>query len=277
MYNQQQDSPENYWSTQQDQEQNFEQFMRQNDPNGGTNQPRGHDTYGRGVGQTPRPTARSSAPSLQRETASPLGRPRSQFDPSTTHDPSMRQSLPSQPPPGVGMGIMDGDESSASSDQKPPAVKMQVVGVGLHEPPMQAPYESMVQHQSREEEARREARREASGLPVAETTGTPSAPLPTPYSAPPQPPNQKPVEPAMPHSRLGRRCLTHKPKREPELVKGLVVNNMSGSRANRPRSQIQVSCAKCGAALQISKNAIAVSCPGCYMISPASSCIVFTR
>jgi hypothetical protein len=241
--------------------------MRQNDPNGEMNRPRDSDTYGRGVDQNPRPMARASASSFQHETASPLGRAQSPFDPSTTHSPPMHRSPPPKPPP-----FMDGDQSTASSDQKPPAVQMQVVGVGLHEPEMQAPYESMIQHQSREEEARREA----SGLPVAETNGTPSAPLPTPYSAPPQPPNQKPVEPAMPHSRLGRRCLTHKPKREPELVKGLVVNNMS-ARANRPRSQIQVSCAKCGAALQISKSAIAVSCPGCYKISPASSCIVFTR
>jgi hypothetical protein len=259
--------------------------MRQNDPNGEMNQPRDRDTYGgRDVDQGPRPIARASAPSLHRETDSPLGRSQSPFNPSTTQRSPMRRSLPPKPPPlvGMGMGVMDGDESSASDDQKPPAVQMQVVGEGLHEPEayepeMQAPYESMIHHHSREEEDRRDARREASGLPVSESSGPPSAPLPTPYSAPPQPPNQKPVEPAMPHSRLGRRCLMHKPFREPELVKGLVVNNKSGSRANRPRGQIQVSCAKCGAALQISKNAIAVSCPGCYKISPASSCIVFTR
>lgn len=269
MYNQQQDAHQNHWGTQQEQQQSFEEFMRQNDPNGGSNQ--GRDSlFGRAAESAPREMARTS---FQRETVSPVGPPRNIYDPSTSTDEPPTVFDPptsSKPPPGVGMGIMDGDESSStSSDQKPPAVQMQVVGIGIDEPTMQAPYQSMIQHQSREEE---EARQRASGFPVTEISHP--VPLPTPYSAPPQPPNQLPVEPKIPHARLGRRCLTHKPKREPELVKGLVV---SGARANRTRTQIQVSCAKCGAALQISKNAIAVSCPGCYKISPASSCLVISR
>eukprot|EP00980_Cylindrotheca_fusiformis_P007574 scaffold1580_cov116-Cylindrotheca_fusiformis.AAC.9 len=260
MYNEQDDVHQNHWIAQQDQAQSFEQFMRENDPNGAANvEAAGSgDLYDSRVAGPPREITTSFS---QHDDDGSRIRRRSIYDTSSPHSEDKKL------PPGIGTEDVS-ESDSESSEEKPPPVQMQVVGIGIDEPTIRAPFESMVNDQSREEEDRQRS----SWMPSAQSPSR--AKLPAPSSATPLPPNQFPVEPSMPHARLGRRCLAYKPKREPELVKGLVV---SGGRANRAVNQIHVSCAKCGAALQISKNAIAVSCPGCYKISPAASCIINSR
>lgn len=200
----------------------------------------------------------------------------------------------------------DDDESEESSDQKPAAVQMQKVGGGIEAPSIDGPFVSMVRNNQdhsrdstattvgnaasfprsprpsatprspRHQATRTSATRTSAAIPeIPETNGIYSSSssrqaLPTPTAVPPPRPNQKPVEPSVPASRLGRRCLTRKPKREPDLVKGLVV--AGANRTIRARDTVVVNCANCGTEIQIARNAIVVSCPSCYKISPAATC-----
>jgi len=195
--------------------------------------------------------------------------------------------------------LLSDDESEESSDQKPAAVLMQKVGGGIEAPSIDGPFVSMVRNSAtetsvgnaasfprsprhsatprspRHQATRTSATRTSAAIPeIPETNGIYSSSsrqaLPTPTAVPPPRPNQKPVEPSVPASRLGRRCLTRKPKREPDLVKGLVV--AGANRTIRARDTVVVNCANCGTEIQIARNAIVVSCPSCYKISPAATC-----
>jgi len=293
------------WTSQQD----FESFMRQNDPN------RRRNSETRGV-RTPR-ASETSVPRPEMGSSSPYAnvgsmRRRNTFDPSMnmnhlrvpstvmqsvpsdltqspismSRTPSSRRRSPRGRPkaPPLPDDDLDNDlddlmlsdaSDEESSDQKP-AARMQEEPGYIEAPETGSPFASMVRNH-RESTAgggassypRNQDRWHSGGAP----TRTPNdihRELPTPTAIPPPKPNYTPLEPSVPHSRLGRRCLIDKPKREADLVKGLAVVGADGS--IRSRDTIVVNCAKCGADLSMPRSAIVVSCPSCYKISPAASC-----
>lgn len=257
------------WASQQD----FESFMRQNDPN-----------HRRNSNTRAGPRSRASETFVPR--MEPMGSPhadgssiqrRNTFDPSTNSlrvPFSMAQTpsrwsprgRPKAPPLGDDDDDDDDDmedlrlseDDDESSDQKPAAVRMQQVDEGIEAPVIGSPYASMVSQD----------RWHSGGAPSSAPDANRA--LPTPTVIPPPRPNYKPLEPSVPQSKLGRRCLIHKPKREADLVKGLAVVGADGS--IRSRDTIVVKCANCHAILSMPRSAIVVSCPSCYKISPAASC-----
>jgi ribosomal protein S27E len=106
--------------------------------------------------------------------------------------------------------------------------------------------------------------------------------MPFPKAGVPQEPTAQAMEPTVPASRLGRRCLTERHKREPDVVKGRVVPAipqsefaMSNGVANGKFAYVE--CANCGALLQISKNAIVVICSSCAKVHHTASCRIPLR
>lgn len=94
------------------------------------------------------------------------------------------------------------------------------------------------------------------------TTSTgPSKALPPPKAGRPPPPDLKAIEPALPSTRLGRRCLTNRPPREADFAKG-------------DQGEVRVSCVTCGAVLRIPAAAIVVQCSQCRTAHPTATCPV---
>ena len=90
---------------------------------------------------------------------------------------------------------------------------------------------------------------------------------PMPVAGRPMPPETPSIEPAVPPAQLGRRILTNKPKREPDLVRGRAVQQITSS-----SKKTHVLCSGCGALLQIPKSAIVVHCRNCNGVYPTASC-----
>lgn len=124
-----------------------------------------------------------------------------------------------------------------------------------------APYQDMLSHYGKEDPSVERAR-----ILMASHQGNQQAGRPTVKAGVPQEPNIEVIEPNMPSSRLGRRCLTHRPKRQPDLVRGKVNGN-----SNNP-NMIHVECVACGNILEISKHAIVVYCPTCFEVHHAATC-----
>lgn len=289
---------ERNWSSQQEQEQHFQNFMRQNDPNRqddpllSTQDSRMRNLR---ASETLSRTDMSSS-SFPNMSAS---RRRNTYDPSVMRMPPSTMQIPAMPtrrspragpkePPIIGLDV-DIDNLSISeaselesTDQKPAAVQMQQVPGGIDIPAIGGPFASMVRD-NRDSTVggsatsfprTNEDRWHSGGAPTKSISPRADAHggLPPQISVPPRRRNYPPLEPSVPETRLGRRCLIHKPKREADLVKGLVNAGATGS--IRSRDTVVVTCAKCGAELSVSRNAIAVSCPSCYKISPVASCAV---
>ncbi|CAJ1923354.1 unnamed protein product [Cylindrotheca closterium] len=287
---------ERNWSSQQEEEQYFQNFMRQNDPNRQDEPPMMSPQSSR------MRNTRASETVSRTDVSSPFnvsaGRRRNTYDPSVMRMPSSTMSIPTRRSPSAGpkappiAGLDDdldnlslSDELSSASeeestDQKPAAIQMQQVPIGIDIPSIGGPYASMVRddHQdstiggSATSFPRNEDRWASGGAPTRLNTAAAVIPgaLPLQIAVPPRRPNYPPLEPSVPESRLGRRCLIHKPKREADLVKGLVNSGATGS--IRSRDTVVKKCANCFAELSVSHNAIAISCPCCYKISPAAKC-----
>ncbi|KAL3939325.1 MAG: hypothetical protein SGBAC_005928 [Bacillariaceae sp.] len=312
---------ERNWSSQQEQEQHFQNFMRQNDPNRQDTTPMPSHPNRQEIDPMLSPQSfrtrntRASDTEVSRlDMHSPFSsvsghRRRNTYDPSAVpmqgnaYSISARSRTPPRPKvPSQSQSGLDADddlddllddenddllslsepseEEEESTDQKPAAVQMQQVPGGIDVPVIGGPYASMVRDHRESTIGgqatsfpRNEDRWHSGGAPTRgySPNNTPAnGALPTPIAVPPPKPNYFPLEPSMPASRLGRRCLIHKPKREADLVKGLVNAGATGSK--RSRDTIVVNCEKCGAELSVSRMAIAVSCPSCYKISPAAKC-----
>ena len=94
---------------------------------------------------------------------------------------------------------------------------------------------------------------------------------PMPIAGRPMAPETSAIEPAVPPAQLRRRILINKPKREPDLVRGKVVKQITPS-----SKKTHVLCAGCGVMLQISKTAIVVHCRNCNGVHPTASCRIPT-
>jgi len=282
-------------SSEQEQEEYFQNFMRQNDPN------RQHNSMMSPQSSRTR-NMRASETVTRLDTSSPMAnvssnRRRNTYDPAVMRLPTSAMQSPTRRSPKLRpkvppLGGLDDDlddlslsepSSEESSDQKPPAVQMQQVPGGIDVPVVGGPFASMVRDHrdatiggSATSFPRNEDRWASGGAPTRSISPRLEADgaLPAQINVPPPRPNHLPLEPSVPETRLGRRCLIHKPKREADLVKGLVNAGATGS--IRSRDTVVVNCAKCGAELSVSRMAIAVSCPSCYKISPAASCNTIT-
>lgn len=268
---------------QQEEAYNLQQFMRANDPNAIRQEPTSDpynnyngDRASQGVAIRPTSatyTSEGAAGRFRRGRVTPaaaVGR-RIPVTAAVAAAP--------KPPPSAGIGRIIEDtnesisESESESNRKPAARPMDASTLASDDfsdasLSLSAPYQSMLQtSRSREDPTIARARQSMAGIGEINEQERP-----LPGSPPPQHPTETYVEPAIPPSRLGRRCLVQKPKREPELVKGLVVQNSSSG--NISNSKVYVGCANCGVTMQISKNAVVVSCPNCYEIRPAASCSV---
>lgn len=316
---------ERNWSSQQEQEQHFQNFMRQHDPNREDTTPMLSHPNRQETDPMLSPLSSRTRNTRGSETVSRLdmhspfssvsgsGTPRRNTN---TNDPSAvpiqanaysinsRSRTPPRPKAPSQLGLDEDDdlddllddevddllslsepseeeeEEEESTDQKPAAVQMQQVPGGIDVPVIGGPYASMVRDHRESTIGgqatsfpRNEDRWHSGGAPTRcySPNNTPAnGALPIPIAVPPPKPNHLPLEPFMPESRLGRRCLVHKPKREADFVKGLVNAGATGSK--RSRDTVVVNCEKCGAELSVSRMAIAVSCPSCYKISPVAKC-----
>jgi predicted RNA-binding Zn-ribbon protein involved in translation (DUF1610 family) len=127
-----------------------------------------------------------------------------------------------------------------------------------------APYRAMLSQYGTEDPTVERARSIMASHQGQRQAGRPSA-----KAGVPQESTAQAVEPAVPASRLGRRCLTHRPKRQPDLVRGKVLQHPSN---NTNPTLAHVECISCGVTLEISKNAIVVNCPSCSQVHHTATC-----
>jgi predicted RNA-binding Zn-ribbon protein involved in translation (DUF1610 family) len=180
--------------------------------------------------------------------------------------------------PGVGVGVYDDDPvvpihphapSTSPYDADPPAPPG-----GLHHEQSDgsfmpaAPYQNMMQNfNNNVADPTVERARNLMAGHSENNSGPDSRPMPV--AGRPLPPSTPSVEPSVPPAQLRRRILTNKPKRDPDLVRGKVVQQIQSS-----SKKTHVLCAGCGVMLQISKTAIVVHCPNCNGVHPTASCHV---
>jgi predicted RNA-binding Zn-ribbon protein involved in translation (DUF1610 family) len=130
-----------------------------------------------------------------------------------------------------------------------------------------APYQEMLQHSGKDDPTVELARTQM----ASHQYRTQAERLyPNPKAGLPQEPTAQAIEPTIPASRLGRRCLTHKPKRTPDLVQGKMVQDVVVQADNM--NVTHVHCVGCGVTLQIAKNTVVVNCPKCDQVHLSASC-----
>jgi hypothetical protein len=113
------------------------------------------------------------------------------------------------------------------------------------------------------------------------SAGSSGAARPYPLAGPPAEPTAKAVEHKLPSSKLGRRCLTDRPKRQPDRVAGTIVNNPPSTVGTPTMAspidslqQFRIQCIGCNTVLQVPKSTIVVECPNCQEIHPTAKCIL---
>ena len=91
-----------------------------------------------------------------------------------------------------------------------------------------------------------------------------------PYPKPgvPQEPTSQAMEPTIPQSRLGRRMMVHKSKREPSFVIPTIQSN------GREDSGSNLECTGCHVTLHVPKTAIVILCPNCDQVQLVANCRV---
>jgi hypothetical protein len=191
---------------------------------------------------------------------------------------------PTVPPaasmPGVGVGVYD-DEPMASNGPNvassspydsaqpaPPSGLHLVQSDGSYLPA--APYQNMMQNFNNN--APDPTVERARNLMAGRTDTSAADSRPMPVAGRPVPPETPPVEPSVPPAQLRRRILSNKPKREPDLVRGKVVQQIQSSSSSSKKTHVL--CVGCGVMLQISKTAIVVHCRNCNGVHPTASCEV---
>jgi len=223
---------------------NYEQFMRRNDPNPEVtlNQSVGVGIYQSDSGSMGTPQ------SHEYQAVSPAVAAVGQFPQNGVAVAAAAHYPPSSP---------DNQYDQSQNEQRP-RLQHKLSDVNSQ---ISAPYQGMKVPYVEEDDTVERAR-----ILMASHQGkTQARPSPKP-GRPPEPATQA-IEPAMPASRLGRRCLTQRPKRKPDLVKGRVVQQL------QPKRNVAfVECASCGVTLEIARNAIVVNCPHCSQVHHTATC-----
>jgi LSD1 subclass zinc finger protein len=131
-----------------------------------------------------------------------------------------------------------------------------------HDPPSL----SLMGHHHQQEEARSPTRNQEAP--------TRPANFPCPQPGAPRGSTVQPAEPSLPRTRLGRRILTTKPQRQPDLVVAKFDQATTPTSSTRLLDCTDVECATCSNSLQIPKSAVVVMCPICDQVNPVASCRV---
>lgn len=112
---------------------------------------------------------------------------------------------------------------------------------------------------------------------------------PPPRPGKPRIPTTSAVEPFLPSSRLGRRCLTtEKPHRQPDKVVGDMTNTAGnndddhnddggGVNGTRAATTIRIVCPGCETIVRIPRNVIVMECPNCGLTCPTVTCQQFQQ
>ncbi|KAG7365335.1 hypothetical protein IV203_038538 [Nitzschia inconspicua] len=95
---------------------------------------------------------------------------------------------------------------------------------------------------------------------------------PQPRPGPPKEPLAQPVEPPMPRTKLGRRCLAQKWQRKPDKTTAEVVVYGLAEDVPSRDSLLEMECPGCQVLLQVARTTLLIECPNCEEVHPAAKC-----
>lgn len=128
-----------------------------------------------------------------------------------------------------------------------------------------APYQEMLQSFGKEDPTIARARSQMASLKHSKQMDRPY-----PEAGLPQEPTSQAKEPSIPPSRLGRRILANKPKREPNFV----IPKLQGGEISAELQMSNLECVDCHACLLVPKSAVVIWCPNCDQVSLVANCRV---
>lgn len=159
--------------------------------------------------------------------------------------------------------------STASENGPPPTNTRPEVSVGSSSVGFlpDAPYQEMLQSFEKEDPTIARARMQMASLKNSKQ-------MERPYPKPgvPQEPTSQAMEPTIPQSRLGRRMMVHKSKREPSFVIPTIQSSANGMDEHQTGSNLE--CTGCRMTLRVPKTAIVILCPNCDQVQLVANCRV---